>query len=139
MAAILGAALLLGSYVMLAALPAVTAFEVVRCLPHAPPPSNGSTVSCLSSVNLIYPLVFLVSIGGTVVLFVGIFGGRFVLSPLFVAGMVALEYGLAATASAILGGADGVSTNPLLFSPLVAVGSLALCVHAYRTLRKKTT
>ena len=120
-AAIAGAVILVGGYALIAALPRVSPFHVVHCI--------GS--SCFSGLNPAYPLLFVATVAGTAVLFFGLFGRAFVLSPVFVASMVALEYGLAATTSSLLSGQD-----PLVFSPLVAIGFAGLGFNAYRRLRR---
>ena len=125
-AAGIGAVILLGSVLaMLVALPRVTPLELGHC----------TYAGCFSSVNPLYPVVFLISIAGTVILFWGAFGGHFVVSPLFVAGMVALEYGLAAAFSAFWRAGQGTSVSPELFAPLVGIGGVAICFQTYGRLR----
>lgn len=114
---------------MLIVLPRVSPFVVTRC-------TGAPATACFSGINPLYPVAFIVSILGMVVTLFGAFGGRFVVSPLSVAGTVALEYGLAATVSALLDTAGGVAANPLSFTPLVAVGAFALCFQAYRRSRR---
>ena len=113
---------------MLVALPRLTPFELEHC----------TYEGCFSSVNPLYPVVFLASVAGTVILFWGEFGGAFVLSPVFVAGMLAVEYGLAGEFSAFWRAGTGTGANPDLFAPLVAIGALAICFHTYRRLRQPT-
>jgi hypothetical protein len=129
-----GAVILFASYAaMLVVLPGVSPFQLTSCATHSPaqaPPAS----ECLS-LNPIYPVVFLVSIGGTVALFVGGFGRRFVVGPVFVAGMVALEYGLAGVVSATLSGKSEGPTDPIIFTPLISIGAAVVCFHAYRWLR----
>ncbi len=133
-----GAVLLCASYAaMLVVLPGVSPFELVHCV-SATPAQAPLASSCFSSLNPVYLAVFLVSVAGTVALFIGEFGRRFVVGPVFVAGMVALEYGLAGTVSALLGTKGGVSTSPVTFAPLVAIGAAAMCFHTYRWLRPRT-
>lgn len=119
--ALAGAVVVLAGYALIAALPKVAPFHVVHCL--------GS--SCFSGLDPVYPLLFVATIAGTAVLLFGLFGLHFVLSPVFVASMVALEYGLAATVSSLLSGQD-----PLIFSPLVGIGVAGLGLNAHRRLRR---
>lgn len=112
---------MLGGYGLMAALPKVSPFHVVHCL--------GS--SCFSGLNPAYPLLFVATVAGTGLLLFGLFGREFVLTPVFVASMVALEYGLAAIVSSLLSGDD-----PLVFSPLVGIGLAGLGLNAYRRLRR---
>ena len=102
--AALGALLLVGSYLLLALLPAVSPFHVQHCLAS----------SCFSGLNPVYPLIFVVSIAGTAVLFYGVFGRAFVFNRVFAVSMIALEYGLAATVSSLLS-----SEDPSLFLPFL--------------------
>jgi hypothetical protein len=137
MATVVGAAILFASYAaMLAVLPNVPPFEVLHCNP-ASPAQAPLVSSCFSSLSPVYPATFVVSILSTVVLFSGAFGRRFVVSPTFVAGMVALEYGLAGTVSALLDARSGVARDPLIFALPVAIGAAALCFHAYRWLHPR--
>ena len=99
-------------------MPSITPFHVTRCVP-------GS--ACFSALNPDYPLVFVLSIAATGVLFFGLFGRGFVINPVFVAAMAALEYGLAGAVSALLSGHD-----PEIFAPLVAIGAVGLGIHAIR-------
>jgi hypothetical protein len=116
--ALLGGSLLLGSYLLLALLPAVSPFHVQRCF----------SSSCFSSLNPVYPFLFVVSILGTAVLFYGLRGRGFVLNRVFVVSMVALEYGLAAIVSALLS-----SEDPSIFLPFLAIGTVGIGYHTYRS------
>jgi hypothetical protein len=118
-----------GLLALLAVMPRVTPFELRRCFP-------GS--QCFSSVNPDYPLVFLLSVAGTVLLFLGLFGRGFVLNPVFVAGMIALEYGLAGVVSAALDAEREAAGGPVVFAPLVAIGALAIAFQTSRRLRRGT-
>ena len=87
---VIGASLLFGGIAtMLALLPAVTPFWVLSCSPIA-----GGT-QCFGGPNLIYPAVFLISMAGAVLVFLGLFGRGFVIAPLFVAGLLLLGWGSA--------------------------------------------
>jgi hypothetical protein len=136
--ATVGAVLLCASYAaMLVVLPVVSPLVAVRCAPATPAQAPLAS-SCFSSLNPVYPVVFLLSVAGTVALFFGWFGRRFIVGPVFVAGMFALEYGLAGTVSALFSGRSGVSASPLIFAPLVAIGAAAVGLHAYRWLHPRT-
>jgi hypothetical protein len=136
--AVAGAALLCASYAaMLVVLPNVPPFEILRCT-SATPAQAPLISSCFSSLSPVYPVAFIVSVAATVALFFGAFGRRFVVSPVFVAGMVALEYGLAGTVAALLDARSGVAVNPLIFAPLVAIGASAVGFHTCRWLRLRT-
>jgi hypothetical protein len=130
--AIAGAGILCASVALLLVLPRLSPFELVRCLPAAP---AQPAQACFSSVNPLYPIVFLLSVAGTVVVFFGMFGKGFIVSPVFVAGMIALEYGLSGVVSGTLDAERAQSIDPVVFAPLVAIGALALCFHTYRRLR----
>ena len=116
--AALGALLLVGSYLLLALLPAVSPFHVQHCLAS----------SCFSGLNPVYPLIFVVSIAGTAVLFYGVFGRAFVFNRVFAVSMIALEYGLAATVSSLLS-----SEDPSLFLPFLAIGVVGITFHTFRS------
>jgi len=132
-----GLALLCASYfALVVAMPRLSPFQFLTCSYIPPTPSfpQGGT-TCSSSLNPAYPLVFLISVVGTVTLLFGVFGRGLVFSPVFVIGIIALEYGLAGVVSASLDTESGVSTNPAIFSPFVFIGALALCLQTYRVLR----
>jgi hypothetical protein len=126
---IAGAALLLASYLaMLVVIPIAWPLSGTRCTPVP-------VETCVSGgVNLAYPVTFLLSIAGTAAFFFGAFGKSFIVNPVFVAGMVALEYGLAGTVVALEGNI-GVATNPAMFSPLVFAGAGAVTFQSYKRLR----
>jgi hypothetical protein len=125
-----GAALLCASAFSLAvALPRLSPFEVLRCIPP------GQTV-CFSGVNPAYPVAFLLSVAGTVMLFFGAFGRGFVVNPVFVAGMIALSYGLSGVVSAVLDTQRATTSAPEVFMPLVAIGAVAIWLQTYRRLRR---
>jgi len=138
--AVAGAGVLFASYFALfAALPRFTPFQFLTCTPIPPSqafPEGGT--SCFSSLNPAYPLVFLLSVAGTVTLLVGWFGRGFIISPVFVIGILALEYGLSRIVSGFLDMESGVTVNPAVFLPFVAIGVLALCFRTYRYLRPRT-
>lgn len=127
-----GAVLLCLSVYILVALPKVSPLDIHHCVPAAPPQAQGET-SCFSSINPIYPVVFILSIVGTVAIFLGAFGKSFVVSPVFAAGIIALEYGLSGVVSSYLDSGTGAGIDPYIFAPLIAIGSLAIC---YQTLRR---
>jgi hypothetical protein len=130
-----GASLLCVSIVaILVALPRFTPLELLHCIPAAQP--QEGTV-CFSSVNPLYPIVFLLSVAGTIILFFGAFGSAFVVSPVFVAGIIALEYGLSGVVSAVLDTERGTPIDPDIFVPLVAIGALAIGFQTYRRLRRR--
>ena len=136
-----GAAVLCASYIALfVVMPRFTPFQLLNCTPIAPTQSfpEGGT-SCFTSLNTAYPLVFLVSVAGTVTLLFGLLGRGFVVSPVSVIGMIALEWGLAGVVSASLNTESGVATNPVIFAPFVALGALVLCFQANRRLRPQTS
>jgi hypothetical protein len=89
-------------------------------------------------VNPLYPIVFLLSAAATVVVFFGAFGKSFIVSPVFVAGMIALEYGLSGVVSGALDAERAGPIDPALFAPLVAIGAAALCFQTYLRLRRRT-
>ena len=137
-----GAAVLCASYVALfVVMPRFTPFEFLNCTPISPSqafPEGGS--SCFTSLNPApYLLVFLVSVGGTVVMLFGLLGRGFVVSPVSVIGMIALEWGLAGVVSASLNTRSGVAVNPAIFAPYVALGAVVLCFQAFRRLRPRTS
>lgn len=134
--AIAGVGILCASVAVLLVLPRLSPFELLHCPPEAPAqPSQAAT--CFSSVNPLYPIVFLLSAAGTVVIFFGAFGKSFVVSPVFVAGMIALEYGLSGVVSGALDAERAQPIDPAVFAPLVAIGALALALQTYRRLRRR--
>ena len=114
--ATIGATLLCGGIVtLLILLPAITPFWVLSCSPIV------GGMQCFGGPNLIYPIFFLVSMAGAVLLFSGSFGRGFVIAPLFIAGMLLLGWG---SAGMIFGYLDSVSNE--------SCGSLfSLCVSAH--------
>ena len=137
--AIAGAVVLCASFFALfVAMPKFTPFQFVHCT-LATPAQAPLISSCFTSLNADYPLVFFLSVAGTVTMLVGLLGRGFVVSPVSVVGMIALEWGLAAMTSASLETESGVSVNPVIFSPYVAIGALVLCFQAYRRLHPRTT
>ena len=150
----MGAAVLCASYVaMFVAMPAFTPFQFVTCHPIPPsqsitaiqspsatPPTQSTpevSTECYTTLNGAYPLVFLLSVAGTVAMLYGLLGRDFIVNPVSVVGFIALEWGLAAMTSASLNTKGGVSESPLIFFPYVAIGALVLCIQAYRrTLRQ---
>lgn len=130
-----GAVVLGLSVYLLAVLPRTSPLQVQHCVPAAPPGAQ-TQASCFSSVNPVYPLLFLASVAGTVIIFYGAFGRSLVFSPVFIAGMIALEYGLSGVVS---GAVDPIAETrgPGFFAPLVVIGSVAICFQVYRRLRPK--
>lgn len=126
-----GAGLVCASVAALIALPSLSPFEVVHC-----PLAQGAEV-CFSSVNPAYPAAFLLSLAGTVVLFFGAFGRSFIVSPVFVVGMIALGYGLSGVVSGSLDAQRASTISPEVFVPLVAIGALALCFQTFRRVRRR--
>jgi len=132
-----GAGLLCASVAALIALPSFSPFELVHCTPGPlSPPSQGA---CFSGVNPAYPVAFLLSLAGTVVLFFGAFGRSFIVSPVFVVAMIALGYGLSGVVSGSLDAERASTISPAVFAPLVAIGALALCFQTLRRLRRRPT
>ena len=136
--AIAGAGILCASVAVLLVLPGLSPFELLHCPPPAAPAQPSQAAPCFSSVNPLYPIVFLLSAVGTVVIFFGAFGRSFVASPVFVAGMIALEYGLSGVVSGALDAQRAEPIDPVVFAPLVAIGALALTLQTYRRLRRRT-
>jgi hypothetical protein len=135
--AIAGAGILCASVALLLVLPRLSPFELLHCLPPATA-QPFQEAPCFSSVNPLYPIVFLVSVAGTVVVFFGVFGKGFIVSPVFVVGMIALEYGLSGVVSGALDAERAEPIDPAVFAPLVVIGALAVCFQALRRLRTRT-
>lgn len=134
--AISGGFLLFASYAgLLIVMPALTPFTLVHCVYQTP--GNAPRSECYTGINPDYPVVFIFSIAGTVMLLFGVFGRAYVTSPLFVAGMIALEYGLAGVVSSAQQ-RTGVGESPLLFAPLLAVGGFVIVLHTIRYVRRST-
>ena len=134
--AIAGAVILCASVALLLVLPRLSPFELLHC-PLAAPAQPLQEAPCFSSVNPLYPIVFLLSAAGTVVIFFGAFGKSFIVSPVFVAGMIALEYGLSGVVSGTLDAERANPVDPAVFTPLVAIGAAALCFQTYRSVRRR--
>jgi hypothetical protein len=132
--AIAGVGILCASVTSLLVLPRLSPFELLHC----PPAQPSQAAACFSSVNPLYPIAFLLSAMGTVVIFFGAFGRSFIVSPFFVAGMIALEYGLSGVVSGALDAERAEPIDPAVFAPLVAIGALALSLQTYRRLRRRT-
>src|ERR1700733_1677005 len=133
--AIAGAGILCASVALLLVLPRLSPFELLHC-PPAAPAQPFQAAPCFSSVNPLYPIVFLLSAAGTVVIFLGVFGRSFIVSPVFVAGVIALEYGLSGVVSGALDAQRANPIDPAVFAPLVAIGAAALCFQIYRRVRR---
>ena len=124
-----GAAIFVGGLgAMVTLLPYITPYDLVKCTPL------GGGTECIGSLNLVYPAIFVMSMVGGGLAFYGLFGRGFVLSPLFILGMLALGWGLAG----VIFGYEGqlwcrsqafllscIATNPDFFTPFL-VGGLAL-------------
>jgi hypothetical protein len=134
--AVAGAAVVCASALLLVALPGVTPFQQVSCSAGVVEPSSGGAF-CFNSVNPVYPAVFLVQVAGTLVFFFGAFGKRFVFNPVFIAGMIALEYGLSGVVSGALDAQRAYSVSPVIFAPLVAIGLGAIFLQTVRRLRRR--
>jgi len=121
-------------------MPRFTPFQFLNCTPISPTQSfpEGGT-SCFTSLNPAYPVVFLFSVAGTIALLFGLFGKRFIISPLFIIGMIALEYGLSGVVSRLLDTEAPVTGNPVIFTPFISIGTLALCLQAYRDQRPRAS
>jgi hypothetical protein len=118
-----GAALVLVCYALIFVfMPSFTPFTNVNCL---------TPTQCFSGVNPEYPLVFVVSVAGTVVALFGVFGRYFVFSGVFAIGMIALEYGLAGAVSASLAAKSGPDLTPAFFLPFIIIGVVILGFQRY--------
>lgn len=133
--AVAGAAVVCASVLLLVALPGVAPFKQVNCSAGVVEPSSGGPF-CFNSVNPVYPAAFLLQVAGTVVFFFGAFGRRFVFSPVFVAGMIALEYGLSGVVSGTLDAQRASTFSPVIFAPLIAIGAAAIFLQTMRRLRR---
>jgi len=136
-----GAAVVCAGVLLLVSLPGVTPFEQVNCSVGVVEPSSGGPF-CFNSVNPVYPGLFLLQVAGTIVFFFGAFGKRFIVNPLFVAGMIALEYGLSGVVSGALDAQRANTFSPILFAPLVVIGAGAIALQTVRRLgrpRQPTT
>jgi hypothetical protein len=133
--AVAGAAVVCASVLLLVALPGVASFEQVNCSAGIVEPSSGGPF-CFNSVNPVYPVVFLVQVAGTVVFFFGAFGKGFVFSPVFVAGMIALEYGLSGVVSGALDAQRANTFSPVIFAPLIVIGAGAILLQTMRRMRR---
>lgn len=122
--------MLCASVAALIVLPRLSPFEQLHCPPQGAAP-------CFSSVNPAYPVAFLLSLAGMVVLFFGAFGKGFVVSPVFVVGMIALGYGLSGVVTGLLDAQRASPIGPEVFAPLVAIGALALFFQTFRRLRRR--
>jgi len=93
-----GSVILIGGLLsVLFLLPRVTPYDILNCSPF-----EGGT-QCFGSLNPVYPVVFMISMAGSVVLFFGMFGRRFVLGPLYMIGMLLLGWGSAGVTFGYLG------------------------------------
>lgn len=124
-----GAAIFAGGLgAMVTLLPHLTPYDLMRCSPF-----EGGT-QCLGSLNPVYPAVLVASMVGGGLAFYGVFGRGFVLSPLFILGMLVFGWGLAG----VVFGYEGqlwcgsqpfllscIAYHPEFFTPFL-VGGLAL-------------
>ncbi|MHB1869222.1 MAG: hypothetical protein ACYCPP_09825 [Nitrososphaerales archaeon] len=117
-------------------MPRITPYEFFNCSPY-----EGGT-QCFGSINPIYPIIFIVSMAGAVLVFLGLFGGAFTLGPGFLLGMVFAGFGLAgiifgyiAFKSCVSGRFPGPELcpayHPEAIEPFVLVGALLLAVNAF--------
>jgi hypothetical protein len=121
-------------------LPGLTPYQFLSC---QLPDGAGE---CSSSFNSLYPLVFFVSIGGTLLLFIGLFGLGYISKPLFIFGIFLIEFGLLVVISRFLNmewctsqtgklfGISCTTQNPDAFYFFIALGVLSLSLHTYRHL-----
>ncbi len=70
-------------------MPIFTPYEFFNCS------SYGGGTQCFVNPNPAYPVVLLIGMIGIGLIFFGLFGGKYVLSPFFVIGMLLLGWGLA--------------------------------------------
>ncbi len=68
-------------------LPSLSPYESFVC--STTPQGAGE---CLGILNPVYLIVFLFSVGGTILFFFGLFGRDFILKPLFIFGLLLLEW-----------------------------------------------
>ena len=130
-----GAILVFACYAaMLIVMPRFSPITLLHCFfsSSGDPPRS----ICETGLNPAYPLVFVLSIAGTVLFFFGVFGWSFVANRLFVIGALALEYGLAGMVASALGSSYGIFASPATtFVPLVLIGAVVLGYHASRFLK----
>jgi hypothetical protein len=89
-AIVFGGVVLIGGFAsVLILLPSITPYEFLNCSPIV------GGMQCSSSLNPVYTPAFIISMAGSVVLFFGVFGRRFVLGPLFVIGTLLMGLGSA--------------------------------------------
>ncbi len=108
-------------------LPSITPYEFVNCT-HI----IGGT-QCSSSANPVYTAAFIISMAGSVVLFFGVFGRRFVLGPLYVIGTLLMGLGSAGVTFGYLG-ERWCGSQPLLSCIAYHPESFTLAILAGLTL-----
>jgi hypothetical protein len=128
---------------MLLVLPRVTPYEFLSCR------VLRGAQECLGSPNPLYPLTFIISVAGTLLLFFGLFGRSFIFRPLFVFGIFVLELGMLPVVFGFLGtescasqsgrffGTTCIAHNPEGFYPFIALGALSISLQIYRHLGRK--
>jgi hypothetical protein len=84
-----GIAISLAYFIGIFFMPGFTPYYFFNCSPFG----DGGT-QCFGAPNLAYPIVLLIAMIGIGVAFFGLFGGSYVLSPLFIVGMLILGWGL---------------------------------------------
>lgn len=80
--------LVAGLLTLVRVLPKLTPYDLLRCRP------DQGGIECFGGMNPAYPILFIVAIGGLVMLFLGVFGRNFVVTPLFVSGVLIEACGL---------------------------------------------
>ncbi len=71
---------------LLLVLPRVSPYESLACT------TAQGVRECVGILNPVYVIVFLFSVGGTILLFFGLFSRDFILKPLFIVGLLLLEW-----------------------------------------------
>ena len=121
-------------------LPRLAPFEFLTCSPI-----QGGT-GCVEGMNTTYPIMFfLLSVCGTVFFFLGLFGKSFVLNPLFILGLILVEWGSAGLAFGYLHSqwcASEASVTCIVINPDSFLGALVggvLLISLQSALRLRTT
>jgi hypothetical protein len=130
----LGTTILCVGLVMLLELPKITPYQFFNCSPY-----DGGT-QCFGSINTVYAAIFVVSMSGAILLFFGLFGRNFILSPLFIIGMLLDAWGLLGIIFGYTGFESCVSGkfpyslcmayHPEATEPFILVGSILIAVMA---------
>jgi hypothetical protein len=116
-------------------LPRVTPYQFFSC-----GVSQGTT-QCFGYINPAYPVLLIASLGGLVLVFLGLFDRSFILGPFFILAMIIAGLGLAALALGYIGFEDCASGNtpgfsclrydPAIGEAFLLIGSLLFAVNAY--------